>query len=190
MSGIERELVLAWLNVIEGSPAAGRQAGAQQRRPQDAVEGDTPCWRRRAVLASRRGVCLQGLIEMLQKEDWLAVVLPGSAACIRSHPYTHPPITYASLLVLCLSLPSYLCLSLVHTYHTGRLEGSGGQECLGHGQAQERDQERKRLHGCVVCLWVLKGTECCVSGDWTCGGDSFVSNAAGQGKGNSLLGLG
>ena len=82
------------------------------------------------------------------------------------HPTTRP---------LSASSSSSSCLSIIVTYHTGRLEGSGGQEGLGHGQAQERNQERKGPHGCrLPVVWTV-GERTCVSGDWVRVGGVRVS---------------
>lgn len=77
------------------------------------------------------------------------------------------------------------------TYHTGRLEGSGGQEGLGHGQAQERNQERKGPHGCRLPVDWLVAERTCVSGDWVCvGGESELIGAGKARAIRCLLGLG
>jgi len=97
---------------------------------------------------------------------------PGSSAfTAAAHTYTPQHSTTRPLS----ASSSSSCLSIIVTYHTGRLEGSGGQEGLGHGQAQERNQEREGPHGCrLPVVWTV-GERTCVSGDWVRVGGERVS---------------
>lgn len=144
-----KESRVTWVSGHRAS-AADRQA---QEPRQQGERWSKKCQARRAV----EFLCIASAPWLgLQKKNGITPSFPGTVALLPAAAHTYTPHHHTPLCLLILFLMSLCRLSIV-TYHTGRLEGSGGQEGLGHGQAQERNQERKGPHGCrlpvILGMW-------------------------------------